>query len=109
MTDTVTEPGGRVPVAATSDLVVVGGGPGGIAAAVAGARNGLSVTLLERYPYLGGLASGGMVLVLDDMCNGQEIAVRGLCADLIERMEKMGLAVTTPESDRRSVLEMWRK
>ncbi len=36
---------------------------------------GCSVTLLERYPYLGGLASGGMVLVLDDMCNGQEITV----------------------------------
>ena len=67
------------------DLVVVGGGPAGTAAALAGARNGLSVTLLERYPYLGGLASGGMVLVLDDMCNGQEIAVRGLCADLIYR------------------------
>ena len=33
------------------------------------------VTLLERYPYLGGLASGGMVLVLDDMFNGQEITV----------------------------------
>ncbi len=87
MTDFVTEPGGRVPVAATSDLVVVGGGPAGIAAALAGARNGLSVTLLERYPYLGGLASGGMVLVLDDMCNGPEIAVRGLCSDLIGRME----------------------
>ena len=50
MTDFVTEPGGRVPVAATSDLVVVGGGPAGIAAALAGARNGLSVTMLERYP-----------------------------------------------------------
>ena len=48
------------------------------------------VTLLERYPYLGGLASGGMVLVLDDMCNGQEITVRGLCADLIDRMEQHG-------------------
>src|SRR5262249_21111139 len=109
MTEYVTEPGGRVPVVATSDLVVVGGGPAGIAAALAGARNGLSVTLLERYPYLGGLASGGMVLVLDDMCNGQEIAVRGLCADLIARMEKMGLAVTPPEADRRSDPAMWRK
>ena len=89
----ISEPAGRVPVAATSDLVVVGGGPAGIAAALAGARNGLSVTLLERYPYLGGLASGGMVLVLDDMCNGQEIAVRGLCADLIARLERLGLAV----------------
>jgi CheY-like chemotaxis protein len=91
------------------DLVVVGGGPAGIAAALAGARNGLSVTLLERYPYLGGLASGGMVLVLDDMCNGQEIAVRGLCADLIARLERLGLAVTPPEADRRSDSAMWRK
>jgi len=48
MTEYVTEPGGRVPVAAQSDLVVVGGGPAGIAAALAGARNGLSVIMLER-------------------------------------------------------------
>src|SRR5256885_11064079 len=109
MTEFVSEPGGRVPVAATSDLVVVGGGPAGIAAALAGARCGLSVTLLERYPYLGGLASGGMVLVLDDMCNGPEIAVRGLCSDLIGRMVKMGLAVAPPEADRRSDPAMWRK
>jgi hypothetical protein len=105
----ISEPAGRVPVAAAADLVVVGGGPAGIAAALAGARNGLSVTLLERYPYLGGLASGGMVLVLDDMCNGQEIAVRGLCADLIARLERLGLAVTPPEADRRSDAAMWRK
>src|SRR5689334_6848791 len=75
-----------VPVAARADLVVVGGGPAGIAAAVAGARNGLTTVLLERYPYLGGLASGGMVLVLDDMCNGPEISVRGLCSEMIDRM-----------------------
>lgn len=96
---TIDEAGGTVPVVAESDLVVVGGGPAGIAAAVAGARNGLSVTLLERYPYLGGLASGGMVLVLDDMCNGNEITVRGLCSELIDRMTAMGLCVTPPEAD----------
>src|SRR5258705_13805245 len=90
----IAEAAGRVPVAASSDLVVVGGGPAGIAAALAGARNGLSVTLLERYPYLGGLASGGMGLVLDDMCNGQGNAGRRLCAALIARPEPLGLAVT---------------
>lgn len=95
----IDEPAGKVPVVAESDLVVVGGGPAGIAAAVAGARNGLSVTLLERYPYLGGLASGGMVLVLDDMCNGNEVTVRGLCSELIDRMTRMGLCVTPPEED----------
>lgn len=95
----IDEPGGKLPVVAEADLVVVGGGPAGIAAAVAGARNGLSVTLLERYPYLGGLASGGMVLVLDDMCNGNEVTVRGLCSELIDRMTGMGLCVTPPEAD----------
>lgn len=99
MTQTIGEPAHKVPVVTESDLVVVGGGPAGIAAAVAGARNGLSVTLLERYPYLGGLASGGMVLVLDDMCNGNEVTVKGLCLELIERMTAMGLCVTPPESD----------
>src|SRR5271163_5373952 len=107
--DTILEPAGQVPIVRRADLVVVGGGPAGIAAAVAGARSGLSVTLLERYPYLGGLASGGMVLVLDDMCNGSEVTVRGLCHELIERLERLGLAVTPPESDWRSDGAMWRK
>jgi len=44
-----------------SDVVVVGGGPAGVSAAVAAARSGASVTLLERYAALGGLAAGGMV------------------------------------------------
>jgi glycine/D-amino acid oxidase-like deaminating enzyme len=107
--DTIAEPAGQVPIVRRADLVVVGGGPAGIAAAVAGARSGLSVTLLERYPYLGGLASGGMVLVLDDMCNGAEISVRGLCGEMIERMERVGLCVVPPESERRSDETLWRK
>src|SRR5580698_1315166 len=109
MTQFIDEPGGQVPVAAVADLVVVGGGPAGIGAAVSAARAGLKVALLERYPYLGGLASGGMVLVLDDMCNGNEVTVRGLCREMIERMERVGLAVTPPESDWRSDGALWRK
>ena len=65
--DTVYQPGRQVKVASRADVVVVGGGPAGVSAALAAARNGASVTLLERYNHLGGLASGGMVLVLDDM------------------------------------------
>src|SRR5882762_4192281 len=95
------------PVVRRSDVVVVGGGPAGVSAAVAAARSGASVTLLERYPALGGLASGGMVLVLDDMINGQEITVTGIVAEYIERMAKMELAVLPPEEDRYASTEMW--
>lgn len=107
--DIVKEPGGGARVVARSDVVVVGGGPAGLAAAASAARNGASVTLLERYPYLGGLASGGMVLVLDDMCNGPEIAVKGIAQEFIERLDRMGLVVYPPEADRLSSSDMWRK
>ncbi|NQW10504.1 MAG: FAD-dependent oxidoreductase [Alphaproteobacteria bacterium] len=96
----VSTPAGRAPVVAKTEVVVVGGGPAGISAAVSAGRNGASVTLVERYPYLGGLASGGMVLVLDDMHNDTEISVRGLCMELIDRMHARGLCVYPPEADR---------
>ena len=98
MSDTIRLPARDATVVARSDVVVVGGGPAGLAAAVAAARNGASVTLLERYPYLGGLASGGMVLVLDDMNNGRRSPC-GACAEMIERMTELGLAVPPPAAD----------
>ncbi|MHA6616187.1 FAD-dependent oxidoreductase [Pseudonocardia sp. DLS-67] len=97
------------PVVRRSDVVVVGGGPAGVSAAVAAARTGASVTLVERYAALGGLASGGMVLVLDDMVNGPEVSVTGIVAEYIERLEKLGLAVSPPESDRYSSVETWNR
>jgi hypothetical protein len=50
-----------LPVIATADIVVVGGGPGGIGAAVMAARQGSKVILVERYGFLGGMASVGEV------------------------------------------------
>src|SRR5262245_29366127 len=96
MTRTVDEPGRRTPVVAETDVLVVGGGPAGQAAAVAAARAGAEVTLLERYGYLGGLASGGMVLVLDDMCTEQEVSVGGLALQVVERMQRLGACVAPP-------------
>jgi len=92
-----------------ADVAVVGGGPAGFAAAVAAARRGVKVALLERYPYLGGLASGGMVLVLDDMCNGPEVTVRGICQEMIDRLAKHGLAVYPPEEERTNDPAAYRK
>ena len=98
-----------MPVVSRSDVVVVGGGPAGVAAGVSAARSGASVTLVERYPSLGGLASGGMVLVLDDMANGEEVSVTGIVSEYVERLEKLGLVVVPPAEDRHSSTETWNK
>lgn len=96
---TVDEPGGQVPVVRECDVLVVGGGPAGQAAAVAAARAGAQVTLLERYGYLGGLASGGMVLVLDDMCAPGEVSVGGLALEIIDRLRQIDAVVAPPLQD----------
>lgn len=106
---TISEPGGPVPVVARTDVLVVGGGPAGMAAAIAARREGCSVTMVERYPYLGGLASGGMVLVLDDMHNGDEVTVQGICMEMIERMAARGACVYPPPEDRRQSWDTHRK
>ncbi len=94
LSDWMREPARDVKIAGRADVLVVGGGPAGMAAAFAAARNGASTMLVERYNHLGGLASGGMVLVLDDMWDSHlnEISVRGVCQDMIERLAALGLA-----------------
>jgi NADPH-dependent 2,4-dienoyl-CoA reductase/sulfur reductase-like enzyme len=52
---TIVEPEREVPVLAETDVLVVGGGPAGTAAAIAAARLGADVLLIERYNRLGGL------------------------------------------------------
>jgi hypothetical protein len=99
--DMIQQPARGVPVVAKADVVVVGGGPAGLSAALAAARNGAQVILLERYSHLGGLASGGMVLVLDDMWDShqREISVRGNCMTMIERMDALKLVAYPRENE----------
>ncbi len=99
--DWIKQPARDVRIAAKADVAVVGGGPAGLSAALAAARNGVEVVLLERYNHLGGLASGGMVLVLDDMWDNhvKEISVRGICLTFIEHMAARKLAVYPTETE----------
>ena len=76
-------PGIDVPIIASGDVVVVGGGPAGVSAAYAAAREGANVVLIERDGYLGGLWTGGLVLPLN--------ASRALEKDGITRQSCMGI------------------
>src|SRR5438876_11598900 len=58
---TLTVPEERLPVVEEADLVVVGGGSAGTAAAVTAARAGLRTVLVEDFPFLGGMSTGGAV------------------------------------------------
>ena len=98
--DYVTASAEQVPVVSDVDVVVIGAGPAGVSAAVSAARNGAKVTLVERYHHLGGMASGGMVLVLDDMVNeGNEVVTTGLVSEFVERLERQDGAVYPPSED----------
>ena len=102
--------GEQLPVVDDTDVLVIGGGSAGLCAAASAARNGTRVTLLERYHHLGGMASGGMVLVLDDMVNeGNEIVTTGLVTEFVERMERQDAAVYPPPEDCQTNWEMWQK
>jgi FAD dependent oxidoreductase len=97
--DVIREAARDTPVVARTDVLVVGGGPAGLCAAIAAARNGARVILAERYGHLGGLASGGEVIVLDDMADLHEKTVGGLCDEIVERLDDLGGAVYPPVED----------
>lgn len=80
--------------------MVVGGGAAGCAAAVAAARNGASTVLLERYGHLGGMATGGLVLVIMPMSDGTaEQQISGLCQEIVDRLDAMGAAIHPDKKD----------
>jgi FAD dependent oxidoreductase len=79
----VTEPTKRVPVVRDVEVLVAGGGMAGVIAAVAAARAGAEVLLLERYGFLGGMATAGLVDTIPRI-------VGGLGLEFQKRMNEIG-------------------
>ena len=94
----VVQPAREVPVFHEADVVVVGGGPAGISAAVASARTGARTALVERYGSLGGLFTNGLVLIVIGTAEGvrggeQRMVTRGICGEFLDRARAMGPGV----------------
>lgn len=89
MTMTIREPARDIPVRAEFDVVVVGGGIAGVAAAVAAARNGVSVCLVDKASALGGLATLGNVTIWLPLCDGHG---RQVTAGMGEELLKLSVA-----------------
>ncbi len=101
---TITEPARDIPIAAKADVVVVGGGPAGVAAALGAARAGANTILVERYNHLGGLWTGGLVLPLlstrgKDKSGKPRQVIYGIGGDIMERLEKLGTRPTAPDPE----------
>jgi len=90
---TISEALRQTRVCRTADVVVVGGGPGGIGAAVMAARSGADTVLIERYGHLGGMGTGGLVTIipnLSDFSGKQQIA--GISQEWIDRLKRRDAA-----------------
>lgn len=94
MNSIIREPARDLPVFGEYDVVVVGGGPAGIAASVSAARHGAHTLLVERYGFLGGMGTAGGVTNFAGLYgkrNGEMTQlVHGVADDLLARIDAMG-------------------
>jgi hypothetical protein len=97
---TIREPAREIPVCREADVVVVGGGPGGVGAALSAARSGAETVLIERYGYLGGMATGGLVTIIPNMSDINGIQrIAGISQEIIDRLAARGAAAFPPKAD----------
>ena len=87
------------------DVAVLGGGPSGVCAAVAAARSGARVLLVEQYGVLGGMSTMGLVapwMTFHDR-NGTQV-VRGIAQEIVDRLMERGMS---PGHVRDTMGETW--
>ena len=79
----------------TADVLVIGGGPAGLCAAIAAARAGAKTTLIEQNGFCGGMAAAGLVAPFMTCYDsgGSTMLIRGLFAELVDRLIAVGGAI----------------
>ncbi|OOG35937.1 hypothetical protein B0B52_21775 [Polaromonas sp. A23] len=91
---TVTEPARTLPVYGEFDVVVIGGGPAGLAASVSAAQHGARTLLVERYGFLGGMGTAGGVTNFAGLYGRKDgemqQLVHGVVDDLLARIDALG-------------------
>ena len=108
----IQEPTRDIDVIRSADVVVVGGGPAGIGAAVAAARAGADTVLIERYGHLGGMATGGLVILIPHMSgdDGKQ-QILGISQEWIDRLDALGGAIHPDRNDLgsrdKALIEKW--
>ena len=80
----------QVAVVGSYDVVVCGGGPAGVFAAIAAAREGVKVAIVEQYGFLGGMATAGLVMPLSVFTYQNKKVIGGIPWEFLERLEAMG-------------------
>ena len=99
MTNTIIEAERKISVAASCDVLVAGGGIAGIAAAMAAARGGKRVTLVEREYALGGMATLGLVTIYLPLCDGEgNQLVYGIGEELLKLSIEHGAEANYPDA-----------
>jgi hypothetical protein len=100
MSKMITEPTREIPIFDEADVLVIGSGPAGHSAAVAAARAGAGkVVLTERYGHLGGMATGGFVLLIPHLSFGERQVIAGLQQEWLDRMKKLPYGSLGPKKE----------
>ena len=114
MNEYILEPAINVEVMDRANVLVIGAGPAGCAAAIAAARAGAGrVILAERYNHLGGMATGGQVILIPSLSYKKTMMIKGIMLEALEKLSSIKNGFFGPSrdimgSEKSSDVERWK-